>query len=293
MTAHLYICNSTFKWNGTDGFDEFKAKMADFQFMLENIIEHKEDNLLYIYMDSLLSTMLLPNVTFANILDYDYAIKTIGKDCYIILMGMIKHRQPTEATLKDIREYLSYEDEDNCHGIVVFPKARKRNSHIQVMSTVEGWLNFRRHYLGKYPKNAQFFLGELNKFFPALRIHPNSRQTIKEVLDSHSLRIVECLSALNDYFIEEFMNCGMDIVHFLPHFAGSHSIDDASLEGNKDDRFKFTFDENGVTTTAYCEAHLKMYRDNSNNAAQHCRIYFRKPEPGDSVVYVGYIGRHL
>lgn len=293
MIAHLYICNSTFKWNGIDGLDEFKAKMAHFQFMLEKIIEYKEENLLYIYLDGLLETVLLRDVTFASILDYDCAIKTIGKDCHTILMGMLKHHRSTTATLQNIRRYLSCEDRDNCYGIIVFPKARKRKSHIQIMSTVEGWLNFRRHYLGKYPKNVQFFLGEIGKFFPVLKVHPDNRRSLKNVLDSHSLRIVDCLSALNDHFIEEFKGSGMDIVSFLPYFAKSHSIDDASLEGNKDGKFEFIYDENGVRITAYCEAHLKMYRDNSNNTNQHCRIYFCKPEPEDKIIYVGYIGRHL
>lgn len=294
MTAHLYICNSTFKWNGSDGLDEFKAKMFDFQYMLEKIGEYKEENLFYLFKEGFMSTVILPEVTFEKLLfDYDYAIKTIGKDCLKILMGILNRCYPTTASLQDIKEYLSDDDKDNCHGLIVFPKTKKRKSYIQVMSNVKGWFNFRRYYLGKYPKDVHFFLGEINKFFPALRVHPNNVKTLKEILDSHSHRIVDCLAALNDHFIKEFRDSEMDIISFLPHFAGTHSLDCASMEGKKNKKFKFTFDENGTATTVYCEPHLKMYRDNSNNENQHCRIYFHKPEPGDEIIYVGYIGKHL
>ena len=294
MIAHLYICNRSFRWNGTDKLADFQLKMADFQKMMERINKYPEENLLYMLKESFLSTEILESVSISDIIcDYDKAQEMIGHDAYVILMGIMRRCQKTQATIWDLKAYLTLEDEEICHAVIVFVPLKGLESHLQVISTEQGWYDFRRHYLGKYPKSPVFFLSESDKYYPGLKIHPNNTTTMRAVIHTHPKTIVRYLSALNDYFAIEYNQSGKDMKEFLPWFAGVHKLEDASLEGNKDDKFCFDFDDNGTVMKAYCEAHLKIYHDDSGNDNQHCRIYFKKPADGEPYIYVGYIGEHL
>lgn len=294
MIAHLYLCNRSFRWNGSDQLADFLVKMADFQKMMERINKYPEENLLYLFVDSFLSTEILEKVTISEIIsDYDKAMNMIGKEAYIILMAILKRCKATQATIWDLKKKLSKEDEETCSAFVVFSPLRGVDKHFQVISTEQGWFDFRRHYLGKYPKNPFFFLDESRKFFPGLIIHSDNVGTMRDVIHTHPLLIVRYLSVLNDKFGIEFHKSGRDLNEFLPLFALTYKLDDASLEGSKDDKFYFDFYKNGKVFKAYCEAHLKMYHDDRGNDNQHCRIYFKKPIYGEQYIYVGYIGEHL
>jgi hypothetical protein len=294
MIAHLYICNRSFRWNGIDKLTGFQQKMVAFQKMMERINKYPEENLLYLFKDSFLSTEILEHVYMSEIIsDYDKALAMIGKEAYVILLGIMKHCKTTRATIWDLKGYLSLEDEDTCHAVVVFAALKGLDNHLQVLSTEHGWLEFRRHYLGRYPKTPSFFLLESEKYYPGLKLHPDNKSTMRDVINTHPVTIVYYLSALNDYFAIEYHQSGKDMKEFLPWFAKTHKLEDASLEGSKDDKFYFDFDDNGTVLKAYCEAHLKMYHDDSGNDNQHCRIYFKKPVDGEPHIYVGYIGEHL
>ena len=294
MIAHLYICNRSFRWNGTDKLVEYQEKLVGFQRMMERINQYPQENLLYLFGDSFLNTVILRDLVMSDIIfDYDKALAMIGKEAYIILMGIMKHCKATKATIWDMKGYLSLEDEDTCHAVVVFAALKGLGNHLQLLSTEQGWLEFRRHYLGRYPKNPSFFLSESEKYYPGLKLHPDNNSTMRDVIITHPMTIVRYLAALNDHFATEYQQSEKDMKGFLTWFAGTHNLEDASLEGSKDDKFYFDFDENGTMMKAYCEAHLKMYHDDSGNDNQHCRIYFKKPVDGEPHIYVGYIGEHL
>ena len=117
MIAHLYICNRSFRWNGTDQLSNFQMKMAEFQRMMERISSYAEDNLLFLFKDSFQNTHVLEDITISELIsDYDRAVKLIGKEALVILHGIMKHCRPTTATIWDLRSYLSLEDEDDFHG---------------------------------------------------------------------------------------------------------------------------------------------------------------------------------
>lgn len=294
MIAHLYICNRSFRWNGIDELSDFQQKLVGFQKMMERIKRYPEENLLFLFSDSFLKTEVLEHVTMSDIItNYDKAITLIGRESYILLVGMMKSCRSTHATIWDLKSYLSLEDENLCHAVIVFTPIKGLDGNLQLISTEQGWFDFRRHYLGKYPQTPSFFLSESPKYFPCLKLHPNNCTTMRSVLRTHPMKIVSCLSALNDSFIGDFFSSGKDLQVFLPLFAKGHGIEDASLEGTKAKKFYFKFEEERGIVIAYCEAHLKMYQDDRGNSNQHCRIYFRKPVEGESYIYVGYIGEHL
>lgn len=294
MIAHLYLINNSFLWNNSDKLADFQLKMADFQKMMERINMYPEENLLYVMFDSFMSTTILENLTISDIItDYDKAIETIGKDAYVILMNISKRYKATNASDEDINEYLALEDADICHGVIVFSKIKGIDNHVQVLSSEQGWFDFRRHHLGKYPHKPEYFLIESTKYFPNLSIHPGNAGFMRNVIKTHPIQITQYLSILNDHFRNEFDNSKKDLNEFLPLFALNHKLNGASLNGKKDDKFYFNFSENGSIIQAYCEAHLKMYKDDYGNDNQHCRIYFKKPIMGEDYIYVGYIGEHL
>lgn len=293
MIANLYICNRSFNWNGKDSLIDFKTKMYKFQKMIEKVSEYKEDNMLFVFKDGLMNTTILPGVDFVKLLcDHEFAVENIGHECYVILLAMLKHCKETKAKLHDIKEYMTIEDSDNCHGVIVFSPIKNLRKKFQVISTVEGWFRFRRCYLGKYPKNTSFFLEECKKYFPALMIHSSNHSALRGYLESHPQIIIRYLSLLNDHFLKEFLHSGSDLVSFLPMFAKEYNIEGASLEGSKDPKFYFQFDDE-IKKLAYCEAHLKMYHDDNGNDNQHCRVYFSKPQAQEKFLYVGHIGNHL
>lgn len=293
MKADLYICEDTFVYNGSDSVADVKKKLSDFLIMLDKVRQYKEENFLYLVKDNFGKTIVFDDKKIINdiISDYESSVSAYGKDVLTLFMGIFKHCKNSQATLDDMKDYLELDDESCCSAILVLNPLDGYENHVQVLSTVRGWLKFRRYYLAKYPGNEDFFLSESKKYFPNLRINDGTKGTLGDVLASHHKRIVGYLSVLNDCLIAEFKAYhASDFVSFLGKFAGDHQLDDASFQGTKDEKFIFLFPDG---TEAYCEPHLKMYKDDSGNKGQHCRIYFKKPLENEPVVYVGCICRHL
>ena len=293
MKADLYLCSTTFSYNLSDSIDDLKKKLSDFHLMIEKIREYDYENTLYINFLDFTSIIIHDDGKSINelISNYQYTVSKYGKDITTILYAMFKYYQQSNVSLNDMEQFLDIHNKDFCNGIIVLNPLKGYENNRQVMSNISEWYNFRRFFLAKYPNDEHFFLEETKKYFPNLQIHESTKSLLKDVLKNHSHRIVEYLSILNDFLIKEFNQIkNKDINNFLPQFAKKYKIDDASLEGRKDEKFIRIFSDG---TKAYCEPHLKMNKDDSGNNNQHCRIYFKKPNKGESIVYVGYICQHL
>ncbi len=293
MKANLYLCSTTFSYNFSDSIDEVKKKLSDFHLMTEKIREYDYENTLYINFLDFTSIIIHNDGKSINelISNYQYTVSKYGKDITTILYAMFKYYQQSNVSLNDMEQLLNIHNKDCCNGIIVLNPLKRYENNKQVMSNISEWYNFRRFFLAKYPNDEHFFIEETKKYFPNINIHEDTKSTLKKVLNSHTYQIVRYLSILNDSLIIEFNQTqNNDLNKFLPQFANKHNIDDASLEGKKDDKFKRIFSDG---TQAYCEPHLKMYKDDSGNNKQHCRIYFKKPNKGESIVYVGCICQHL
>lgn len=295
MIAHFYIFAHSFLYNGIDNNNEIAAKLLKFKRMIDEARQY-DDNKFYIQADNFLETIILPNnITITQLINnIPDSNKIIGRDCLNLFMTLFKYSQRYPLSKEELLEYLELEDKNTCHGILVLNLQNDLPNNHQVISTVEGWLRFRRFYLGKYPENPEHFLREANKYYKRLFIHPqNKNKFLREILITHSKQIVEYLSALNDDLIDDYKKFAGDFVQFLPIFAGNHNIDAASFEGSKDPKFKFTFNVKNKDIEIYCEPHLKMYKDDSGNHNQHGRIYFQVPQEEDSHIYIGAICKHL
>lgn len=292
MIANLYIGSETFTHNGYDVDEEVYKKIYKLYNLIEYVISRfGDDNIFYLNKANLLNAKLLDdNSTFGDIINYR---RTINNDILIIFFKLLGKCKKDNSRFNSILEKLDAEDEDNCNGLVVFNLIDGLPQNQQVISNIKGWFEFRRYYLGKYPKNTEFFISECRKYFNNLVLHPDNTHTIKKVLKTHSIKIVIYLSALNDNFAKDLKVSKSSYPEFIKEFAINHNLDGASLEGRKKDIFKFTFcNEKVGKLIAYCESHLKIYKNDKDELA-HCRIYFKKPDVSDSIVYVGHIGFHL
>lgn len=293
MKADLYLCSTTFSYNLSDSIDDLKKKLSDFHLMIEKIREYNYENTLYLNSDDFASIIIYKDGKSINELISNYAltVSKYGKDIITILCGLFKYCKQSDVSISEMKQYLDIHNKDLSNGIIALNPLKEYENNLQVILNISGWYNFRRFFLAKYPNDEHFFIEETKKYFPNINIHEDTKSTLKKVLNSHTYQIVRYLSILNDFLIIEFNQIqNNDLNKFLPQFAKKHNIDDASLEGKKNDKFKCIFSDG---TQAYCEPHLKMFKDDSGNNNQHCRIYFKKPNKGESIVYVGYICQHL
>lgn len=294
MVAHLYLSGDSFKHNGTDSDIVVAKKLVDFHDLIDTLLEYQDDNKLFVFKDGFMSSRIFQDGTTVQDIfeDPTNSFSKYGKDAVTLFFSIFKHFKDERTTIDDIKEYLEWEDENNCHGVLVFNSTSTLPTTHQIISNIKGWLDFRRHYLAKYPKSPVYFAKELRKYYPKIIFHSSLTQQVSDVYETHPISIIRYLSVMEDHLVSDFTNYGKDFIGFLSWFAGEYHLDGASLEGIKDrQRFTFSFDDG---TEAYCEPHLKMHSDDNGNSNQHCRIYFRKPESGDDqVVYVGCICEHL
>ncbi len=292
MIASLYIGSKTFIHNGIDTNPDVFKKLLELNGLIQKL-KNTPDNIFYVNVNDLLTTRLLQDGATINDIISDS--RKINRDVSTIFLLLFEVCKPVNLNFKDLLDYLTLEDEDNCNALVVFNQIGDVPQSKQVISNIMGWLQFRRYYLGKYPKTADYFIAEAGKYFEKLIIHPDNTRYIKEFIQSHSRKLVNSLAALNDHFINDLKRSQKAYPEFLNDFAINHGIDGASLEGKKSDKFNFVFYEGtDGEFIAYCESHLKIYKDDYNRR-MHCRIYFKKPavEKKDPLIYVGFIGKHL
>jgi len=294
MIANLYLCSKTFIHNGSDTDNKVYKKIINLHDLLRFVRnKYKNENIFYINKEELLSTQLFTDGSTVD--DVFVHNKIINRDVFYLFMALWKWCSIDNSSLNELVERLSIEDEENCNGLVVFNLIDDLPVSYQIISDINGWYRFRRYYLGKYPNNTSYFLTECEKYFNNLVFHPDNNRSIKEVLISHSKKIIICLSALNDNLVEDLKVSNKSYTDYLREFAINYKLDGASMEGKKDKKFIYNFTgDNGENFSAYCESHLKMFK-NDRDEDGHCRVYFRKPdvENEDSLIYIGYIGTHL
>jgi hypothetical protein len=299
MNASLYICDKSFIHNGSDSDNEVYKKILSLKELVNNVSKkHGENNVFYFKGDSFSKVPLFADGTTVE----DIMLRSVTKnnDCLFLFYTIFKCFKRCNIDTSELKEYLSpeLEDEDNSNGLIVLNIIPELPQSTQILSDYSSWLNFRRFFLGKYPKSSLYFISESKKYFENLILHDENNKTLKGVIDSHSNQIVIYLGHLNDSLVTELKNknAEKDFAKFLTIFAGTHGLGKASFEGTKHDIYKYEFtNRDGVIIQTYCEPHLKMQKDDAGNKKQYCRIYFQKPDidKGEEIIYIGYIGVHI
>lgn len=292
MIASLYISSETFKYNGIDSDLIVLKKLVELNDLIKKL-RNSLDNIFHVNKNTLLTARILQDGSTIN--DIICHKRKINNDVLNIFLQLFQTCKQVDLSFNDLIEYLSLEDEDNCTALVVFNWITGLPQNHQILSNIKGWLEFRRYYLGKFPKTPDYFITESSKYFERIIIHPDNTRGLRKLIKSHSRKLVNSLAVLNDHLVDDLRQSLVGYPEFLNDFAITRRIDGASLEGRKHDKFKFIFYE-GTTDelTKYCESHLKIFRDDSG-ARKHCRIYFAKPNmtQDNPFVYIGSICEHL
>lgn len=295
MLASLYICSQSFMYNGGDTQKEVCSKVAQFTQLHQYIWDNfSADNTFYVNTEHLGQSLIYKGITLLDILCHK--VDFLPKELLLSFLSVFNKSTKTQVfSNADLCEYLSLESAEECQGIVVINQQKDIPSCYQVFSTIQGWRNFRRYFLSKYPKSSEFFIQEAKKYFPQLQFSENICSKLNDVLNSHCRKIVAGLSILNDYCYSDWSCYSGDAISFIEHFAKTHDSE-GSFEGTKKAALKAKFKRKHPEEEfeCYCEPHLKYNEDDYGNTRQYMRIYFQHPNASpDGYIYVGFIIKHI
>lgn len=305
MIAHFYLINESLAYPATNpSQEEIEDAMKIFLLDYSFIKTYKNENITY-FDESVFPVVLFPNITVEDFLGYPEKTKGWDKDL-VRDFQMIWDKQDNFTTASAISNLFDY-DENECFGLIgLHPVSSFEGNPISpifVVCNKYNWLDFRRHFLGLYPKNGEYFIDECSKYFPNLYFHERNKETVKKVLSDYPKKIINYLSCLNDKFLDSLKAESSNLSKVLEHFSSSCALDsDATLQGSNKDSLNFDFvDKSGQTATICCEPHLKFHindrgeelsRSQSNS---HKRIYFHAgfPHIQNGKILIGHIGDHL
>lgn len=303
MVAEFYIIAESFVDNNTSTRAQVEEKI---QLLANDFIEirrYKETNRLFVHPD-IYEVRFINNQTISDLLYNDSVSNDhLDRDSRVQLKKIILETEITSYTTEEVKYVLLPEsNQDICHGLIGFNAVNDINPEFQVVYDLNGWRHFRRHYLGRYPKNGLFFVTECSKYFPNLFIHPRNNDVVEEILFECSQRLVFHLSALNDIF--HYLDIkGLTRTQVLEQFSVQAKLDEtASLEGNASRKPALTFDFVNIkeeTEKVCCEPHLKLcYSDKYPGDSSYSttrRVYFHegKTDIQEGRILIGHIGNHL
>ncbi|KAA6319157.1 hypothetical protein EZS27_030915 [termite gut metagenome] len=303
MIAHFYLLSKSFQNNFTLSNEEIEEKVKRLAEDVKLINQYKDTNKLYANYNELYPQMFYSDYTIETFICNPVELKKNGIDRDVInaLQNIFNKSQSTTITSKEVeKDLLSWVDENNCHGLIAFHKINGIDDNLQIIYGIDSWYKFRRHFLGKYPKNADFFISECIKYFPNLFFHERNRVTIKTILDDSPKKIVYHLSALNDRF-RDCQYDGLNRTEILKRFSVYAKLDEeASLEGDafRKNAFTFNFINNDrINEPVCCEPHLKLCKNDYDRAKyfNDRRIYFHEGKSNiqRGRILIGHIGTHL
>lgn len=300
MVAELYIVAESFANNTNLATSEIETKTKKLAEDFVHIRKHNDTNKILVHPD-IYNVNFLNGVLLSDLLFNPQVAKThIDRDVYNALQRIIVESATTNTTSQEVIEVLLPEHDENlCHGLIAFNPVANVNPELQIVYHLNGWFDFRRHFLGLYPKNENFYIDECIKYFPNLFFHERNRESIRAILNDCPKKIVYHLSALNDK-LKNIDTTNRNRTQILEVFSTTAALDEtASLEGNAARKPDFTFSFKNSLNEAEevcCEPHLKLcYSDTSNAYSNDRRIYFHEGLPNiqNGKILIGHIGQHL
>lgn len=303
MVAEFYIIAESFAQNTTASKAEIETKIEALGNDFVSIRKYKDTNKLFINPE-IYNIPFINNVSISDLLYNDVtANQHLDRDARNMLKKIVTETENNNITSQEVIEVLLPEhNQDLCHGLIAFNTIVGVKPEFQVIYNENGWLNFRRHYLGLYPQNNIFFIDECIKYFPNLYFHERNKTTVGAILHNCPQQIVYHLTALNDKF-RETDTTNLNRSQILEHFSINANFDaTASLEGNASRKPTLTFsfiNDKKETINICCEPHLKLcHNDNYPGDASYSndrRIYFHEgiATIENNKILIGHIGDHL
>src|SRR5690554_666450 len=270
MVAELYIVAESFANNTNLTTSEIETKTKSLAEDFVHIRKYNDTNKILVHPD-IYNVNFLNGVLLSDLLFNPQVAKThIDRDVYNALQRIIVESATTNTTSQEVIDVLLSEHNQNiCHGLIAFNPVANVQPELQIVYHLNDWFGFRRHFLGLYPKNENFYIDECIKYFPNLYFHERNRTTISAIFDDCPKKIIYHLTALNDKF-KLIDKSGRNRTQVLEAFSITAELDEtASLEGNaaRKDDFTFTFlNHQKKEVKVCCEPHLKLcFSDTSNS----------------------------
>lgn len=295
MKATFFIIPESFKYNGISQSD-IEEKIENFAIDLRKIKDTAE-NEIFCHPD-VYNVEILKNASISDVL-YQPATKLIDRDV-IQQLRIIWELKETNDSTSDICEvYLLNHNEDECYGLIAFNLIDYVLPEYQLIYGINGWFKFRRHFLGIYPKNAEYFIDECKLYHESLFFHDDNKIFIKRLFPHCIKKVIYHLSELNDKFPNS-KTIPYNRRNTLRNFNGiyDHDGQEASIQGDigKKDDLTFVFKNNkGENKEKYCELHLKISLDDHDIFSNDRRIYFCEGDKDieNGKILIGHIGKHL
>ncbi|UKT62718.1 hypothetical protein [Pedobacter mucosus] len=281
--------------------DLIEAKIKALATDVSLIHKHKDTNTVYLNFEDLYPQEFFTGYNLQQFICNPTELKKIGIDRDVInsVNNIVQRAEITKITSKEVvSELINWNDQDNCHGLLAFHKVTSLPESHQIVYGIQGWYEFRRFYLGEYPKTENFFIDECIKYFPKLYFHFNNRTSVGTILKSAPKKLIHHLSELNDKF-DGCRTSPYSRRETIRKFNSTCRFDqDASIEGNlsRKNALSRGFTNNGgKVESVYCEIHLKLLLDDKGKVSTDRRIYFHegKVEIEGGKILVGHIGNHL
>lgn len=302
MIAHFYLLAESFQNNAKLSYAEVEEKVKRLAEDVQRIHQYKETNKLYTNYEEIYPQIFYAHYTVETFICCPAKLKQNGVDRDVInaLQNILQKSESTTKTSQEAKnEIVSWIDENNCYGLIAFHKIEGFDASLQIIYGIDGWYKFRRYFLGKYPKDENFFIDECIKYFPNLYFHDRNRRTVKSILHNCPKKIIYHLSALNDKF-KDCVKDGLNRTQILERFSISAKLDEtATLEGNSKRKKNYTFsfpNNSGIYENVCCEPHLKLcYSDTDRSYSKDRRIYFHEGKANiqNGRILIGHVGTHL
>jgi len=302
MNAHFYILAESFHHNAKFNNIEIEEKIKRLAEDVMLINQYKDTNTLYVNYDEIYPQIFYSDYTVFNFICNGQQLKREGlidRDVLNSLQNILQRAEKTTCSSQEVKELLSWIDENDCHGLIAFHKVDSIDDDLQIIYGIDGWYKFRRHFLGLYPRNENFYMDECVKYFPKLFFHERNKYSIQAIFKDCPKKIIYHLAALNDKFNDSRKD-GLNRTQVLEQFSIFANLDEkASLEGDANRKSDFTFDfinTEGVIEMICCEPHLKLcYNDVDTSYSNNRRIYFHEGKPSicEGRILIGHIGTHL
>jgi hypothetical protein len=303
MVAEFYVIPESFAFNAALSVPEIENKIRLLANDIIYIKKYRDSNKFLVHYD-IYEVNFLNGITLSQILgNVSVAREYFSRDAYNALLKIIIESKKTTISVNEVVQVLlPQHDENICHGLIAFEPMPGIHPQFQLIYNLTTWFNFRRYFLGLYPKNPFFFFDECVKYFPKLYFHERVRETIGDILDNCPKKIVYHLAALNDQF-RSSQQQNLNRTQVLQHFSNTANLDEtATLEGDAKRKARLTFkfkNSAGNVEDVCCEPHLKIcYNDNhpgDSSYSTNKRIYFHEGRPlihGGNIL-IGHIGLHL
>ena len=314
MIADIFVCDKSFVFNGLDGLRDFQLKVLGMRSLFSAIESKRTENHMYLQHENFINTIISKDGdTIGRLVlgsdDEQRQMKLkYNRDVINLLKSLFNTTRRCTYNYEDMIEVLSddYEEKNVCNGVVAMNHLPEFPETKQILYDEKGFYQFRRYYIGKLVKNPAEFMEQIESYFDNLILNADVvffQEKLREVIDTHGLCIINCLTALSENFKKEFGKKGSikadNLPNFLDQFAKCNGLDGGSFEGSNEKlelncRFRTCEDDKRDREVEfYCGPHLKMYHNDEGQDNQHMRVYFAWDESNLDVIYIGMISSHV